>query len=68
MRLWRKITNYTMKECPLCNGLGKIEKSLPIDVKRKKAKLMHEMNFSIREIMRALNYKSPRSVQDLLTN
>ena len=57
-----------MKECPLCNGLGKIEKSLPIDVKRKKAKLMHEMNFSIREIMRALNYKSPRSVQDLLTN
>lgn len=56
-----------MKTCPLCEGKGKVIDKMPKKIMIKKIKKMRELGFSIREIMRALNYKSPRSIQVLLT-
>lgn len=52
-------------KCPLCDGNGKVYK-MPIEIKQEKILKMHELGFSVREIMRALNYKSPRSVHSVI--
>lgn len=54
--------------CPVCEGKGQIKKEWKLEVKIKKIKQLKELGFSIREIMRALNYKSPASVQHHLNN
>jgi predicted DNA-binding ArsR family transcriptional regulator len=58
-----------MIKCPICKGSGKIPvfKSLSIEKRRSIANKLKEQNLSIREIMKVLGYKSPRSVQQLLT-
>ena len=58
-------------DCPICNGSGKIDepKNLPADLFSQRvaiAKKLREQKFSIREIMRIMNYKSPQSVSLLL--
>lgn len=55
----------TEYRCPLCEGCGVVSK-MPVKLKREKCHKMRELGFSVREIMRALNYKSPRSVQEIL--
>lgn len=54
--------------CPICKGRGEItpprRKGTPDN--RVMAGLLRKEGYSIREIMRFLNYKSPRSVQELL--
>lgn len=52
-------------KCKVCNGTGKISKHfLPDRVRRRKqARDLRKLGFRYLEIMRALGYKSPRSVQ-----
>lgn len=56
--------------CPVCEGEGKIEapslKQKMMEEKRKIAKSLQDQKYSIREIMRLMGYKSPRSIQQLL--
>lgn len=58
------------KTCPICHGTGSIEnphgKGKNMEFKIHVAKTLKEQGFSIREIMKVMGYKSPRSVQDLL--
>jgi hypothetical protein len=51
-------------KCPCCNGIGKINKSTIIDKpkRREMARKMRKLGFTLEAIMRALDYKSPRSV------
>lgn len=51
-------------KCFICNGTNKIiiPKVRDKEECKRKAKLMRKMGFSLQEIMRALGYKSPRSV------
>lgn len=56
-------------KCPICKGKGEIprparERRL-VD-NRVMARLLSDAGYSVREIMRFLGYKSPRSVQVLL--
>ena len=57
-------------KCPMCDGCGQIDgphlKQKKMNVKTATAKKMKKQGYSIREIMRAMNYKSPRSVDKLL--
>ena len=59
-------------KCILCKGTGEIiepnGKKKNMELKKKAAKLLRIENYSIREIMKIMNYKSPKSVQDLLDN
>lgn len=50
-------------KCPLCNQ-GEIKKSQLVDrpARRQKARELRKLGFTFHEIMRALGYKSPRSV------
>ena len=50
--------------CPCCNGVGKIEKKSIIDrkLRRHKARQLRKLGFTYVEIMKAVGYKSPRSV------
>lgn len=50
--------------CPCCKGKGQIERSSLVDKpkRREMARKMRKLGFSLSVIMRALNYKSPRSV------
>lgn len=56
----------------MCQGSGKISLQQPhlkgkvMESKQLAAKTLQQQGYSIREIMKALNYKSPRSVQNLL--
>lgn len=56
--------------CPMCNGEGKIEqphfKQKIMKEKYQTAIRMHKEGYSIREIAKAMGYKSPRSVHKLL--
>jgi nanoRNase/pAp phosphatase (c-di-AMP/oligoRNAs hydrolase) len=56
--------------CPMCKGCGEITapqlKRKIMDEKRLTAKKLREQGYSIREIMRLMNYKSPRTVVVLL--
>jgi len=51
-------------KCPCCNGIGKVDKIILTDKskRREMARKMRRLGFSLRVIMRALNYKSSRSV------
>lgn len=51
-------------KCPCCNGSGKVDKNIINDKpkRREMARKMRKLGFSLNVIMRALNYKSPRSV------
>jgi hypothetical protein len=57
--------------CPICNGSGRIEfpysktKSDVAD-KHSVALMLREAGYSIRQIMRFLDYKSPNTVQEIL--
>ncbi len=57
-------------KCFICNGTNKIIIPKVRDKKecKRKARLMREMGFTLHEIMRALGYKSPRSVVIQLKN
>lgn len=53
--------------CPICKGTGKIK--LPytqttddVILKKMMAKVLRKEGFSVRQIMKFLGYKSPRSV------
>lgn len=50
--------------CPCCGGLGKVDKSNILDrpKRREMARKMRKLGFTLEVIMKALNYKSPRSV------
>lgn len=59
-------------KCPICKGSGRLPKSydhrkLKVIDKKVMAKLLRKEGYSIREIMRFLEYKSPRSVHRLVT-
>jgi hypothetical protein len=54
-------------KCPLCEGEGKVEKNVLrnrawIKERKLKAIKMRKLGFTYTEIMKALGYKSPRSV------
>jgi hypothetical protein len=57
--------------CPICKGHGKLDypAHMVIDeaaVKKEMALKLHEKGFSYRQIMKALGYKSTRSISLLL--
>lgn len=57
--------------CPICKGSGKLEDPHKmqvdqVEVNAAMAKKLREKGFSIRQIMRALNYKSTHSITELL--
>lgn len=51
-------------KCPCCNGIGKVDKSTLTDrpKRREMARNMRKLGFTFAVIMKALGYKSPRSV------
>jgi hypothetical protein len=57
--------------CPICHGTGNIKRphgmQKDMELKRNHAKSLRDSGYSIREICVLMGYKSPRSVQDLLT-
>lgn len=52
-------------KCPCCNGTGNINKVMLTDKpkRREMARKMRKLGFTYTAIMKALDYKSPRSVQ-----
>jgi hypothetical protein len=60
-----------MHTCPICNGTGKVDFPAHqnidvIEVKKEMALKLHEKGFSLRQIQKALGYKSVRSISVLL--
>lgn len=57
-------------KCPYCSGSGEIEppefKNKLLEEKKLAAQTLRSQGYSIREIMRIMNYKSPRSVHILI--
>lgn len=56
-------------ECPVCLGWGELDAPKPdkqMSDKVKAAKALKKAGFSFREIMKLMDYKSPRSVSYLL--
>lgn len=57
--------------CPICHGTGNIKRphgmQKDMELKRNHAKSLRDSGYSIREICVLMGYKSPRSIQDLLT-
>jgi hypothetical protein len=56
-------------KCPICKGKGVINKPVPKDRMINNAimtKLLRKEGYTIRQIMRFLEYKSPQSIQRLL--
>jgi len=55
--------------CPICNGVGEIEKPKKrrsLDWKIKKAGELRNLGFTYHEIKDALGYASPRSAHELV--
>lgn len=57
--------------CPICKGIGRLES--PFSKKKSEARdkhsialMLREEGYSIRQIMRFLDYKSPNTVQEIL--
>jgi hypothetical protein len=57
--------------CPVCNGTGKFE--LPnkmtvdtVEIKQRIILELHAKGYSIRQIQKALDYKSPQSVHRII--
>ncbi len=60
-------------KCPICKGTGNLpesysHKKLKTIDKKVMAKLLSKEGYSIRQIMRFLEYKSPRSVHLILNS
>jgi hypothetical protein len=59
-----------MKKCPLCKGKGELSEPLRFGHRvidnSVMAKLLRKEGYSLREIMRFLQYNSPNSVAKLL--
>lgn len=58
-------------ECPICKGTGQFELPARMEVdsaeiKKQMAIELHKKGYSIRQIQKALGYKSPRSIQIIL--
>jgi len=57
-------------KCPMCEGCGEIDAPLfrqkLMKEKEITAKRMRKQGYSMREIMEAMGYKSPRSIFQLL--
>ncbi len=54
-------------KCPICKGKGELEKPKHQEVNNKiMANLLYKEGYSMRQIMRFLDYKSPDSVLKLL--
>ena len=55
-------------ECPLCKGCGEVDAFDTMEKQKKIAiaKTLRDNNLSIRDIMKVMGYKSPRSIQKLL--
>ena len=57
-------------KCPACKGAGELlicpHHRGDVEAKRVAAKALSKAGFSIRQIQRVLNYKSPRSVAAIL--
>jgi len=65
------MTKKRNTDCPICGGTGKIEDPRILDVDRVEVKReivhkLHEKGHSLRQIQRALGYKSVRSVYLIL--
>lgn len=62
--------NDVLEKCPICKGAGKIKQASMVgkQLRQKKniAKLLKKEGYSLREIMRLMNYKAVGSVQNLL--
>lgn len=56
-------------KCPCCKGSGTINKNILHEPPRRRemARKMRGLGFTFSEIMRALNYKSPRSISQALS-
>jgi transposase len=56
--------------CPICKGSGTLNaptfKQKALQEKRKTAISLKKQGYSIREIMKIMGYKSPRSIQTLI--
>lgn len=54
-------------KCPICKGKGEINppKRNEALMKKEMAKTLLKAGFGIRETQRFLQYKSPRSIQDI---
>ena len=54
-------------KCPCCKGTGRL-KDRPLDITFKKqlAKVLSQLGFTVREIQKMLDYKSPNSIQRFL--
>ena len=56
-------------KCPVCEGTGKIENpKSDIELKKQAVRILKKNGYGIRQIQRILGYKSPRSVQVILSN
>lgn len=56
-------------KCLFCNGTGELENPRDIavtDIKREVAKRLRKEGYSIRQIMKIMNYNSPAAVTHLL--
>jgi hypothetical protein len=55
-------------KCPLCEGVGEITpfNTMKIEKKIVLAKTLNDNGLSIRDIMKIMGYKSPRSIQIML--
>lgn len=60
--------------CPLCNGSGIFKMDAPhklkldtIEIKKQIAIELHKKGYSIRQIQKALGYKSPLSIQLIIS-
>ena len=62
----------TNMECPICKGTGEIHnpkfKPDETEAKRIMARALREHGYSMREIMKLVGWKSPRSVAVALEN
>lgn len=58
------------EKCPICKGCGEIEsphlKNKALRQKKDVANILHKEGYSMREIMRLMNFKSPHSVDRLI--
>jgi hypothetical protein len=55
------------KDCPMCNGTGKLDcREDKMGLRRRIANRLREQDYTVREIMEMMGYKSPSNVHRLL--
>lgn len=67
------MTKKRNTDCPICGGTGRIEDPRLIDmdnaeIKREIVLKLHEKGYSMRQVQRAVGYKSVRSVHLIISN